>query len=140
MKKALFKAASRMMLEIVKDKNLGELTPFFDYLNNSFSYEEAMCIVEDVANSIYAKDKDLYDWLIYEIQNTELDDLEEGEVYISIVDLIHVLLDEGKLPNVDFKEHPADQDRIISTRHIYEMLVDMFGDECIEEMVEIGVV
>ena len=148
MRKGLYTATYKLMLEVVKERDLDLLTDYFDYLNDCYSYEEAMNIVEKVAAIIFDKDPDLYEWLIVEIQNVYAGSEEVINFVIHAKDLIHLLITEGdKVRGKDFYDHPTDSDKVVVTSDSYvllkNILKDIFSDEDtivninIDDMVEV---
>ena len=148
MRKGLHTAAYKLMLEVVKERDLDLLTDYFDYLNESFSYTDAMSIIEKVAAVIFDKDADLYQWLIKEIQEVYAGADEVINFVIHAKDLIHLLITEGdKVRGKDFSDHPEDPDKVIVTQDSYALLKkilrDTFSDEDsivninIDDMVEV---
>ena len=140
MRKGLHTAAYKLMYEVVKDRDLEALTFYFDYLNECYSYEEAMSIVEKVASIVFNDNPDLYQWLISEIEEVYAGADEVINFAIHAKDLIHLLITEGdKVRGKDFQDHPNDPDKVIVTQASYTLLKKILRDTFSDDEVEINI-
>lgn len=140
MRKPLEKAYTKAMLEIVKDKDLEALIYYLEFLSDMYTYENTMDMVTEVSNLLFNKHPDSFEWLM---QNKEA--VEEGKMtaqfMVTVEDLIYLLKAEGnKIKDIDFKDHPNDINKIITTKANYDFLKKTLAETYqVEEGVELEI-
>lgn len=140
MRKPLEKAYTKAMLEIVKDKDLEALIYYLEFLSDMYSYENTMDMITEVSKLLFSKYPDAFEWLM---QNKK--SVEEGKMtaqfMVTVEDLIYLLKSEGnKIKGIDFKDHPNDINKIITTKANYDFLKKVLAETYqMEEGVELEI-
>jgi hypothetical protein len=123
MRRPLFNAASKYMVEICKDKDLDALVHYFDFLSLSYGRELSLEIIEECSYALFNKYPDTYEWMTQQAEIVLSGEEPPVEFLVSVPDLLYLLKAECQLiEGKDFTMHSTDKDRIIVTPTTYDIL------------------